>query len=178
MNKKQIKSILKKYLGISPVWFDLRKREILNDNLDINQWQINMNYLIYRYGTIDACEQKAFERWTITFEDTGTEEIDFVEYLEERVTPVLLNMEDGNLPSVLHKGQDRNWFLAAYPHVFAYFFPQPNYLAEDFDAEMRRFEEHVQAVKPEHERMLEYITQGKGNQTIYLVRMKIFYRMN
>lgn len=176
MDTKQKKSILKRYLGFSPAWFDLRKKEILKDNIDINQWQINMNYLIYKYGTIDSSEQKAFEGWVSNFEDSKNDEFDFEEQLEKYVTPVLLNISDADLPRILYKDQDRNWFLAAYPDVFEYFYPQPNLLADDFDEEMRRVEEHVKAVTGDHKRMEKYVSTGKGNQTIYFVRMKAFYK--
>jgi hypothetical protein len=174
VNKKQKKTILK-YLGSSPFWFDLRKKEILKDNIDIHQWQINMNYLIYNYGTIDSSEQRAFERWRDNLEDKENDEFDFLEYLEEKVTPVLLNIADSSLPQILYNNQDRNWFLAAYPDVFEYFYPQTIFSADDFDKEIRRVEEHVKKVKDDHDRMEQYALTEKGNQTIYLVRMKNFY---
>jgi hypothetical protein len=176
MNKKQKKSILKEYLGFSPVWLDLRKKEILNDGIDISQWQINMNHLIHKYGTIDASEQKAFENWITFFEIDQNDETYFEDYLKEHVTPVLLNISDGELPVILYRDKERNWFLSAYPDVFEYFYPQPNLLAEDFDAEMRRFEAHDEALRPEHERMERYLSDGKANQTIFLLRMKKFYK--
>lgn len=169
---KHKKAILKKYLGLSPVWFDLRKKEILKDNIDINQWQINMNYLIHKYGTIDSSEQKALEEWLRNLEDAENDELDFEEHLEKNATLILANILDGDLPPVFYKDQDRNWFLAAYPDVFGYFYPQPNLLADDFDKEMLRVEEHVKNVTENHKRMEQYISTGKGNQTIYLVRMK------
>jgi|GEM_PF-2526978 len=173
---KHKKAILKKYLGLSPVWFDLRKKEILKDNIDINQWQINMNYLIHKYGTIDSSEQKALEEWLRNLEDTENDELDFEEHLGKNATPILANILDGDLPPVFYKDQDRNWFLAAYPDVFGYFYPQPNLLADDFDKEMLRVEEHVKNVTEDHKRMEQYISTGKGNQTIYLVRMKNFFQ--
>ena len=176
MDKKYKKKILKKYLGLSPVWFDLRKKEILKDNIDINQWQINMNYLIYKYGTIDSSEQKALEEWLSNLEDAENDEFDFEEHLEKNVTPVLTNILDGDLPPIFYKDQDRNWFLAAYPDVFEYFYPQPNLPADDFDKEMLRVEEHVKNVTEDHKRMEQYISTEKGNQTIYLVRMKNFFQ--
>jgi len=135
-----------------------------------------MNYLVYKYGTIDSSEQKALEEWLSNLEDAENDELDFVEHLEENVTPFLANISDGNLPPIFYKGQNRNWFLAAYPDVFEYFYPQPNYLADDFDKEMLRVEEHVKNVTENHQRMEQYISAGKGNQTIYLVRMKKFYK--
>ncbi len=176
MDTKQKKANIKEYLGFSPAWFDLRKKEILNDNVNIEQWQINMNYLIYKHGSIDSSEEKAFDHWAETFKDPVNDEMNFEEYLEEHVTPILLNISDVDLPRILYRDQDRNWFLAAYPDVFEYFYPQANLLAENFDAELRRVEEHVKAVTADHERMEQYLATGKGNQTIYLVRMKTFYK--
>jgi len=173
MDIKQKKAILKDYLGFSPAWFDLRKKEILNDNINIKQWQINMNYLIYEYGSIYSSEENAFDHWAETFNNPVNI---FEEYLEEHVTPILLNISDIYLPRILFRDQDRNWFLAAYPDVFEYFYPQANLLAENFDTELRRVKEHVKAVTADHEKMEQYLTTGKGNQTIYLVRMKTFYK--
>ena len=53
------KRILKYFLESLPIWFDLRKKEILKDEIDIPQWQHNMIYLISKYGTIDSCEERA-----------------------------------------------------------------------------------------------------------------------
>lgn len=173
---KQKKSILRKYLGFSPAWFDLRKKEILNDNIDISQWQNNMNYMMYRHGSKDSREERAFDWWASNLEDFGTDKTNIVQYLEENVTPALKYGAGAALPSKLHWYQDRNWFLAAYPDVFEYFYPQPNELAADFDAEMKRVEEHVKAIAQIHERMEQYVTTGKGNHTIQLARMKNFYK--
>ena len=176
MNTKQKKLILKRYLGFPPAWFDLRKKELLNDGIDINQWQINMNHLIHKYGTIDASEQKALEHWVASVERYENDETDFEDYLEEHVTPILLNISNANLPRILYRDQDKNWFLSAYPDVFEYFYPQHNLLAEDFDTEMLRVEAHTKAVTHDHERMVRYLFERKGNQTIFLIRMKTFYK--
>ena len=48
--------------------------------------------------------------------------------------------------------------------------------ADDFDKEMLRVEEHVKNVTEDHKRMEQYISTEKGNQTIYLVRMKNFFQ--
>lgn len=168
MNKN---AILKKYLGFWPAWFDLRKKEILKDNIDIKQWQINMNYLIYKYGTIDKSEQRAFEDW-VAFNVKDGEE--YEEYSEKKITPILLYISF-DVPPILREGQDRNWFLAAYPDIFDYFYPQMNY-ENDFDIEMPRIEQHIEKITDEFERMEKYALTGKGNQTTYLIRMKNFYR--
>lgn len=170
------KKILKSYLGRLPACFDLRKKEILNDNIDINQWQINMNYLIYNHGTIYSREQKAFFNWSKIFELQGIEEFDFEEYLEKNVTKVLLNISESDLPPILYRDKDRNWFLASYPDVFEYFYPQYNFSANDFDTELQRVDKHVKTTKNEFERMQQFIMTGKGNHTIYLIRMKNFYK--
>ncbi len=176
MDTKQKKSIINKYLGSYPVWFDLRKKEILNDNINIEQWQINMNYLIYKHSAIDSNEITAFEYWAKTFNHNRNDKIEFKEYLEEHVTPVLLAIAAFDLPRIFYSDQDRNWFLAGYPDVFEYFYPQTNTLAEDFDAECRRVEDRNKAIKADYERMEQYLAMEKGNQTIYLVRMKNFYK--
>ena len=172
MNTKQKKSILKEYLGFLPAWFDLRKKEILKDSINIEQWQINMKYLIDKHGTLNSSERNAFNNWRETFEDPFIAFLD----LEKRATSTLVNIAAGDMPRILHADQDRNWFLAAYPDVFDYFYPQTNWLAEDFDAETQLVEEHLLAIEAVHERMQQYLVTGKGNQTIYLIRMKNFYK--
>ena len=190
MNKKLKKKILKKYLGAFPSWFDLRKKEILKDNIDIIQWQNNMNYLIIEHGTIERSEQKAFKKWlSLNLKyiiDKGEmnyisenkynniEELfksDIEEYLEGKVTPVLTNIWEESLPPILRKGQGRNWFLAGYPDVFDYFFPDVNLNRDNKDVDNL-----IVNTKVDFERMGKYIATGKGNQTIYLIRMKNFYR--
>jgi hypothetical protein len=178
MNMKQRKSVLHKYLGFCPALFDLRKKEILRDNINIEQWQINMNFLIYKYGTIASSEKTTFDCFAETFENTGNDEIKFRNYLEQKVAPVLLNISDIDLdlPRILCRGKDRNWFLAGYPDVFEYFYVQPKLPAGEFDTEMRQAEDYVKAVAADRERMEQYVTIGKGNQAICLVRMKTFYK--
>lgn len=177
IDTKQKKSILKLYLGFFPAWFDLRKKEILSDNIDIKQWQFNMNFLIYKHGTINPSEKKALNDWTETFYNTGSDEMKYEGlYLEEHATPILLNISDVDLPPILCSNRNRNWFLAAYPDVVEYFYPTFNLLAMDFDAEQRRVKDCVEAVAKECERMQKYLTTGKGNQAIYLTRMKHFYK--
>src|SRR4030042_2800767 len=97
------------------------------------------------------------------------------EYLEGKVTPVLTYISDGNLAPVFYKNQDRNWFLAAYPDVFDYFCTQVNYKSDDIDKETLRVEEHIEKTSDEFERMEKYVSTGKSNQTIGLIRMKNFY---
>lgn len=102
VDTKQKKSILKEYLGFLPAWFDLRKKEILNDNINIEQWQINMNYLICNHGAIDSSERKAFEHWPEIFENSINSE--FEEYFEKHVTPVLLNISKALIFLVYYTG--------------------------------------------------------------------------
>jgi hypothetical protein len=176
MEKRKKKMILKDYLGRFPAWFDLRKKEILNDNINIIQWKINMNYLIYNHGSIVSCEQKAFINWSKSFEYQYHDDIDFEEYLENNATKVLLKISESDLPPILSRDKDRNWFLASYPDVFEYFYPQYDLLASDFDAEILRVDKHVKTTRAEFERMEKVIMTGKGNHTIYLIRMKNFYK--
>ena len=196
ISKDLTKVILKKYLRLTPVWFDLRKREIIKDRINIRQWQINMNYLIWKYGTIDKKEQQAFEAWvTLNFKSTFKYD-DFTrqlensklfsismfdsvieENLDNKVTPVLKYFSDVLIAPIFHKDQDRNWFLAAYPDVFEYFNPQINFYANDLQGEQKRVEEHVKRSFDNNERMQKYVLNGKGNQTIFLIRMKDFYHL-
>ena len=175
MDKKKKKCILRTYLGFWPAWIDLRKKEMLNDNIDIGQWQINMNYLISKHGSISQREEEAFRNWVESFEESESYENYYGEHLEENVTPILLNLTDIDLPPIFYKRQDRNWFLSAYPDVFEYFYPQTNYLAQNFDDELQRVKEHYSAVKEDYERMEQYLGSVRANQTIYLARMKTFY---
>ena len=177
MDTKQREAVIRRYLGSSPSWLDLRKKEILNDNINIKQWHINMNFLVDKYGSIDSSEIEAFEYWTENFiNNPEYDNFGIEEYYKKNVTPVLLSIADSDLPRIFHRDQDRNWFLASYPDVFEYFYPQIDSLAEDFDAEYKRVEDHLKAVKVDYERMEQCLATGKGNQTTYLIRMKNFYR--
>jgi hypothetical protein len=178
MQKKQKKAILQKYLGFTPALFDLRKKAILNDKINIEQWRINMNFLICKHGTIHSCEKSALEYWAETTGIADNDKSKFEGYLQEHVTPVLLNISDAylDLPRILCRGQDRNWFFAGYPDVFEYFYCPPNLFAEDSETEKGRVEAHVNAVKADRQKMEVYLAEGKGSQTMYLVRMKTFYK--
>ena len=171
--------ILKQYLGLRyfPFSLDIRKREIMNDNIDIEQWRININYLIQSHGTIDPGEWKAFNHWIECLEEVVKNETGFINYLEDHATPVLLRISPWDIPPILQRDKDRNWFLAAYPDVLEYFYPQMNVFADDFDKEKRRLDSHLESVESDCKRMEKYLaTGGKANQTIYLMRMKDFYR--
>jgi hypothetical protein len=171
MERKEKKAILNDYLGRYPAWFDQRKKEILKDNIGIIQWRINMNYLIHNYGAIDASEEKAFSKWTETFEYLN------YDFLENNVTKILITINESDLPPILYKNTDRNWFLAAYPDVFEYFYPQVNHSAYDLHAELQRIiEKNDQITKNHSERMQRYIYSGRVNQTIVLIRLKNFYK--
>lgn len=126
--------------------------------------------MIYKYGTIVKSEPRAFADW-IALNFKNSEE--YEEYFEKTVTPLLLHISF-DVPPILREGQDRNWFLAAYPDVFDYFYPQMNY-KNDLDIEKLRIEQHIVKIRNEFERMEKYASTGKGNQTIYLIRMKNFY---
>jgi hypothetical protein len=174
VDKQEKKYILRTYLGLLPAWFDLRKKEIIKDNINIKQWQINMNYLICNHGTIDSCEQKAFQNWASKFENLTNG--DYEDFLEENATGTLINLSESDLPRILSKNQDRNWFLSAYPDVMDYFYPQFDMLANDFDAERIRVEEKYKVVSADYEKMEKYLLKGKLTQTLYLIGMKNFYK--
>ncbi len=81
------------------------------------------------------------------------------------------------LPEILWNNQDRNWFLSAYPDVFEYFYPLPNLSAKNIDEELIRINQYMEKIRDEHTRLKQYIlSKGKGNPTVYLIRIKDFYR--
>lgn len=206
MNKTGQKDILKKYLGKFPAWFDLRKKELIKDKINIRQWEINMNYITHNYGSIDNLEIKACKIWIDKkvrevyankikefFEDFKKEfgpdvkfnAIDIFPrenfdnlFKEVGVTPILFNFyESPMLPEILWNNQDRNWFLSAYPDVFEYFYPLPNLSAKNIDEELIRINQYMGKIRDEHTRLKQYIlSKGKGNPTVYLIRIKDFYR--
>jgi hypothetical protein len=94
---KHTKQTIKKYLGKSSFFFDLRKKAILKDNINMNIWERNMEFL------------ENIDDWN----------------LKEKAHPLILKIIEGDsfLPPVLQKNQDRNWFIAAYPDVIMYFYP-------------------------------------------------------
>lgn len=174
--KKYRKKILKQYLGISPVWFDLRKKEISRDKIDIIQWQINMNHLIAEYGTIDSIERKAFEEWEY-LQKIKDEEFDYRDFFGEKVTQLIYRVSDADVPPILRRNQDRNWFLAAYPDVFDYLCPSPDVNADDFGAEQKKVDKLVEDRTGFFNKMSKTIVSlGKTNQTITLIRIKNFYK--
>lgn len=91
------KQIIKKYLGKTPFFLDLRKKSLLKDNIDIEKWEKNMQFLVNS------------SNWD----------------LRETVHPFVNTIIEGDsfLPPVLWKKEDRNWFIAAYPDVIMYFYP-------------------------------------------------------
>jgi len=178
MNTKQKKSISHKYLGFCPALLDVRKKEILRDNINIEQWQANLNFLIYKYGSTALNEKTTFDWFAEAFEDSSSDCTQWKNYLEENVTPVLTNISDVDLdlPGILCRGKDRNWFLAGYPDVFEYFHVKPKLPGGKFDIEMRKAEASAKVVTEDRETMEQYVAMGKVNQAISLVRMKTFYK--
>lgn len=144
MQNKERRKIITKYLGRLPFWFDLRKKALLEDNIDIERWRTNMEYL----------ETKD---WS----------------LREKVDRLVMNISHATpfLPPILREGQDRNWFIAAYPGVINYFYPSVN-LDLPRDTIIRKMEE----VKSDYEKLDQYLRSKKLNQTLCLLYMKRFYK--
>ena len=136
-----------------------------------------MNFLIYKYGTTASSEKTTFDCFAEAFEYSSSDCTQLRNYLEEKVTPVLLNISEADLdlPRILCRDKDRNWFLAGYPDVFEYYYVQPKLLAGELEIEMRKSEAPAKVVE-DRDRMEQYMAIGKGNQTMSLVRMKTFYK--
>ena len=97
MNTEEKKKIIRKYLGRSLFRSDPREKALLEDNIDIEQWAKNMEYLE---------TQDYFER--------------------EGVDPLVVRIDNAAafLPSIFWGDRKkRNWFIAAYPDVINYFIP-------------------------------------------------------
>lgn len=168
--------ILKKYLGKIPVRYDSRKSAILKDNIDINQWQINMNFLTCWHRNPSPIERQALEEWK-AHKKQEDEEFDYREFLESNVTPELIHIPEVDLAPVLRANEDRNWFLAAYPDVFDFFYPHENLNAEDLDREFELAEEKREKSLAYHDKLIQHVRAlGESNQMVYLIRMKDYYR--
>lgn len=184
MNNIDKKGILKKYLGRTLAWFDLRKKEIIKDKININQWEINMNYLIETLGSIYKREVKASKEWI--YEKTRLADTEYGTFTPDNffeelsVTQTLLTFyrsEPSNLPEIIWSNQDRNWFISAYPDVVDYFYPQIDFSTDSLEMEEDRISEYMRNHSEEYEEVKRYIElKGKATQTIYLIRIKDFYR--
>lgn len=85
--------------------------------------------------------------------------------------------EPSNLPQILWSNQDRNWFISAYPDVVDYFYPQIDFLTDNLEMEENRISEYTRNHREEYEEVERYIeSKGKATQTVYLIRLKDFYR--
>jgi len=148
LQMKEKKRILKGYLGNYPAWFDLRKKEILKDNIDINQWEINMEYLEEGFSIISRGKDS------------------------DKKTPLVEIISDGIsfLWPVVHKKID-NWFVAAYPDVIMYFYPSVNIKLghEIINKKMMDVEKDFQELK-------KYLTPKKLNHPLNLIYIKRFYK--
>lgn len=138
------KEVITKYLGRLPFWFDLRKKALLEDNIDIDRWRTNMEYL-------------------------QTKDWD----LREEVDPLVARIDDATpfLPPVLWERHDRNWFIAAYPDVIDYFYPN---VYPDLPPDTR--ETKMTEAQSRRRKLDEYLSSKKLNQTLCLLYMKRFYK--
>jgi hypothetical protein len=146
MKEKEKKKTLRRYLGKLPSWFDLRKKALLEDKIDIDRWAINMEYL----------ETKDLS-------------------LRQKADHLVVQIDDGSpfLPPVLMEKQDRNWFIAAYPDVIDYFYPTVALgLGDRTDTARRKMAE----VETDYQKLKQYLSSKKLNQTLTLLHMKRFYK--
>jgi hypothetical protein len=171
VNKSDTRRILKKYLGLTPAWFDLRKKEIIKDKINIDQWEVNMNYLIENLSIHKR--ESSIKRWI--YEKTRLPDTEYVTFTPDNffeelgVTQTLINFnrsDPSNLPEILWSNQDRNWFISAYPDVVDYFYPQINFSTDRLEIEQDRIEEIKRYIE----------LKGKATQTTYLIIIKEFYR--
>jgi len=193
-NMNETSMILDKYLGKIPDTIDLRKKALLEDNIDLLQWQINMNYLINYFEKI----------MRISYVDLSADKN------IQKVTPVLLNLQAINLPPILLESIERNWFISAYPDVLDYFYPQYyfNTLSvakyhknqgfiddpssfikealennEESDAsikqEISRVQQHLENIKKDYELLKNYLAESLKNlddDLLVLLKIKDFYK--
>jgi hypothetical protein len=184
MNKSDTRRILKNYLGLIPAWYDLRKKEIIKDKINIAQWEVNINYLIENLGSIHKREVEASKRWI--YEKTRLPDTEYVTFTPDNffeglgVTQTLINFnrsDPSNLPEILWSNQDRNWFISAYPDVVDYFYPQINFSTDSLEMEQDRISEYMRKHSEEYAQIKRYIElKGKITQTTYLIIIKDFYR--
>lgn len=141
------KHVIKKYLGKTPFFLDLRKKSLIRDTIDIEVWEKNMQFL----------ESDWFNKFD----------------LKNRVHPLVKTITEFEeaLPPILWKSQDRNWFIAAYPDVIMYFYPEIDlYLTKEEKLEKRKISD------PDFQKLRDYLDQFKLNQTLTLIRIKDFYK--
>jgi len=161
--------ILNKYLGNAPAWVDARKKAIINDNINILQWERNMIYLIHTYDLKSNYLEENLNKESLTL-----------------LPSVVLDLNDLSLPPILQQNQDRNWFIAAYPDVVDYFFPQYNYrnipeVNEEHKGnllrkEMDRVQKRIESTKNDFDNMVKIISKKNVSQTSTLIMIKDFYK--
>lgn len=143
MNNK--KEVIKKYLGKTPFFLDLRKKSLLKDNIDIEVWEKNMQFL------------ENPNDWD----------------LQEKIHPLIktITSYEEALPQMLWKSQDRNWFIAAYPDVIMYFYPEIDLsLTQEEKLKKRKVSD------PDFQKLQEYLDKFRLNQTLTLIHIKDFYK--
>lgn len=127
--------ILEKYLGNNDYQHDEKKLNLIQDQIDLSQWQINMEFII----------RGIKPRWSGLL---GEED----EKILEGATPELkqifsVGLNSGNFPFELNE-EILYWFIAAYPDVLNFFYPSPDYDKRPIKEEFKRVEKQGELIEP------------------------------
>ncbi len=142
---KHSKQILNKYLGKAFSWFDLRKKAILKDCINIDAWEKNIRFL-------ENSSDENFRK-------------------EAHPLVVKISQNRADMPLILQRDQDRNWFIAAYPDVIMYFYP-----SIDLELTNEEVSKKMKEITNDYKKLEKYLEQYILNQTNALLRMKKFYK--
>lgn len=128
--------ILEKYLGNNDYRFDEKKLNLIQDQIDLFQWQVNMELILRGINP----------SWSAGL--LGDEDKNIL----EKATPDFKHVLIG-LGSVIHFPIDLNketqaWFIAAYPDVLNFFYPSPDYHKVPLEKELKRVEKQEELVDP------------------------------
>lgn len=164
--------ILERYLGKKNYQKDERKLTLLQDNIDLHQWQTNME-LIFS----DISPDMSVEHASLLGEEK--------EMLLKNATPELRQVLMG-LQAAIHfplglRNEANAWFIAAYPDVLNFFYPSPNYHIKPLEKELKRLEKVkavVDVIMDEFLNEIEKKYEGRNQSPdigTVLAELKVYY---
>jgi hypothetical protein len=181
MLDSETEKILQEYLGPGNYSFDERKKCLIEDGIDLKQWQINMEFIL---RNIDPTLEPEYENLII--EDNRV----FLKKVTPKLKLILQGLKPPQLyyPPFLNDKVKYSWYIAGYPDVLDYFYPSPNYSkgSEYLDEELKKVEKRQAVVDPLMDDLSIYIQKKyekeiKAKDTdkatlIYLLELKEYYK--
>ena len=161
--------LLNKYFRLLPKFFDLGKKHILDDKIDIKKWETNVIFLLSdlrgrsSFLKVYTSQEQQLIRDTTSLVRKIKENLRFpVDY------PLFLDI------------RTYFWFIAAYPDVIDYFYPSINYDAKNYSFEKERIATRKRrAISDKHFYIVEEQFVGKyadkGEPIHYFLFMKEYY---